>query len=50
MKRDAKCPYCGFKRSLLFPCCGYYCLNCGKSFEEEESNMPEEKGEINGST
>lgn len=33
-----ECPYCGSTKALKFPCCGYFCMNCGKTFEEEKED------------
>lgn len=34
---DNECPFCGETKSIKFPCCGFFCLNCGKTFEEDDS-------------
>lgn len=31
------CPYCGKNNCVKFPCCGYLCMVCGKTFEDEDS-------------
>lgn len=35
-KKYVICEYCGSDRTVRFPCCGYFCVNCGKGFEEED--------------
>lgn len=32
------CPYCGSKSTVKFPCCGYLCMKCGKTYESEDVN------------
>jgi DNA-directed RNA polymerase subunit RPC12/RpoP len=34
--KDIRCPYCGNGITVKFPCCGYLCMRCGKTFEEED--------------
>jgi transposase-like protein len=31
-----ECPWCDSKNAVKFPCCGYLCMTCGKSYEEED--------------
>ena len=38
------CPWCKSVSCMKFPCCGYLCMKCGKSFEEEDMKK-EEKDE-----
>ena len=41
------CPYCDSNVTVKFPCCGYLCMRCGKSFEEEdvkENKVPSVQG------
>jgi tRNA(Ile2) C34 agmatinyltransferase TiaS len=40
---DKTCPYCGKSNSVKFPCCGYLCMVCGKTFEEEDNPNIENK-------
>lgn len=35
---EVKCPWCGQRNSIKFPCCGYLCMHCGKTFDEEDLN------------
>jgi len=30
------CFYCGSAKTLKFPCCGYFCMACGKTFEDAD--------------
>ena len=30
---EQACPHCYSTKSIKFPCCGYLCLACGKTFE-----------------
>jgi DNA-directed RNA polymerase subunit RPC12/RpoP len=29
-----RCIYCNSQATVKFPCCGYLCMKCGKSFDE----------------
>jgi predicted CopG family antitoxin len=33
---NQECSFCGATNSVKFPCCGFFCLNCGKTFEVED--------------
>jgi hypothetical protein len=37
---DQECPHCLSRKSIKFPCCGFLCLFCAKTFEikEEQEN------------
>jgi hypothetical protein len=39
---DKKCPWCGLRNSVSFPCCGFLCMACGKVFEEEDIQNKED--------
>jgi DNA-directed RNA polymerase subunit RPC12/RpoP len=41
-----ECPYCGATKSLKFPCCGYFCMNCGKTFEDETQDAGNKLSEV----
>ena len=30
------CPYCDSNVTVKFPCCGYLCMRCGRTFTEED--------------
>jgi len=35
--KDIKCPYCDNETNLVkFPCCGWVCMKCGKTFDEQD--------------
>ena len=35
---NKKCPWCGLYNSVKFPCCGFLCMCCGKTYEEEDTD------------